>query len=209
MPIDTEAMASDETGGMRYKALIQLLRTAEDLWNASRVFFSRWDLSPSQFNVLNLLHGQKEGLSQSELSRLLIMHRSNVTGLVDRLERRRLVQREDHARDRRAYRITLAPAGIALLDQIYPHYYAAAHRVWRDTPDDRIRVLVDELRDITAQAGAVALLAATPKPDDSPESMRPRNSRAETTSGRGAPPASPAPDNPIEDTDATLRTSDL
>ena len=38
-----------------YRALMELLRTADTLWNASRVFFERWDLSPSQFNVLNLL----------------------------------------------------------------------------------------------------------------------------------------------------------
>ena len=43
------------TSGPRYQALIELLRTAENLWNASRVFFARWELSPSQFNVLNLL----------------------------------------------------------------------------------------------------------------------------------------------------------
>src|ERR1035438_1816121 len=70
-----------------YQALMELLRTADTLWNASRVFFERWDLSPSQFNVLNLLHLNPEGLSQTDLSRQLIMHRSNLTGLVDRLEK--------------------------------------------------------------------------------------------------------------------------
>ena len=83
--------------GPRYQALIELLRTAETLWNASRVFFARWDLSPSQFNVLNLLYEQPGGCTQIELSRQLIMHRSNVTGLVDRLEARGLLQRQDSA----------------------------------------------------------------------------------------------------------------
>ena len=89
--------------GPRYQALLQLLRTAEALWNASRNFFARWDLSPSQFNVLNLLYDQPEGCTQIDLSRSLIMHRSNVTGLVDRLETRGLVRRHDSAHDRRAY----------------------------------------------------------------------------------------------------------
>src|SRR5690349_19868619 len=89
----------------RYDALLQVLRTADRIWNTSRLFFERWDLSPSQFNVLNLLYNHPDGLSQIELSRQLIMHRSNVTGLVDRLERRSLVQRNDLATDRRAYRV--------------------------------------------------------------------------------------------------------
>src|SRR5438874_74225 len=42
--------ASPPSPGPRYQALLQLLRTAEALWNASRNFFARWDLSPSQFN---------------------------------------------------------------------------------------------------------------------------------------------------------------
>jgi len=84
-----------------YRALLELLRTADTVWNASRVFFERWDLSPSQFNVLNLLHANPAGLSQTDLSRQLIMHRSNLTGLVDRLEKRGLVARREVAADRR------------------------------------------------------------------------------------------------------------
>ena len=78
--------ANDQHPG--YRALMELLRAADTVWNASRVFFERWDVSPSQFNVLNLLRLNRAGLSQSDLSRQLIMHRSNVTGLVDRLEKR-------------------------------------------------------------------------------------------------------------------------
>src|ERR1019366_1699820 len=98
-----------------YRALMELLRTADALWNASRVFFERWDLSPSQFNVLNLLHHNPEGLSQTDLSRQLIMHRSNLTGLVDRLEERGLVARREVAADRRAYNVVLHRAGTRLL----------------------------------------------------------------------------------------------
>ena len=114
----------------RYDALIQLLRTADKIWNASRLFFERWNLSPSQFNVLNLLHSQRSGLSQTELSRQLIMHRSNVTGLIDRLERRQLVARKDVATDRRAYRVILTPAGKQLLKRVLPAYHHGARRVW-------------------------------------------------------------------------------
>src|SRR5437879_5260892 len=101
--------------GNRYEALIGLLRTAENLWNASRVFFASWDLSPSQFNILNLLHDQPQGCTQIELSRQLIMHRSNVTGLIDRLESRGLVRRAENARDRRAFNVVLTSAGSKLV----------------------------------------------------------------------------------------------
>jgi|SRR5690242_11100502 len=141
--------------GPRYHALLQLLRTAETLWNASRLFFAQWDLSPSQFNVLNLLCDHPDGCTQIELSRSLIMHRSNVTGLVDRLEARRLVQRRDSADDRRAYRVMLTPAGRKLIELILPRYYAAAEKVWGELAVNRANQLVNDLARVCVNAATV------------------------------------------------------
>jgi DNA-binding MarR family transcriptional regulator len=144
------------TPGPRYQALIELLRAAENLWNASRVFFARWDLSPSQFNVLNLLQDHPAGLAQIELSRRLIMHRSNVTGLVDRLEARHLVRRTDNPDDRRAFSVIVTPAGRKLLHEIEPHYYRAAETVWGSISPVRAKQLVAELTTVSANAGRIA-----------------------------------------------------
>ena len=138
--------------GPRYHALLQLLRTAESLWNASRIFFERWELSPSQFNVLNLLSSQPEGCTQIELSRQLIMHRSNLTGLVDRLEARGLAQRRDEKSDRRAYRVMLTPAGRKLLREILPQYHETAERVWGKISPTRARRLAAELETLVFNA---------------------------------------------------------
>ncbi len=141
----------------RYQALLQLLRTADTVWNASRLFFSRWDLGPSQFNVLNLLHLTPEGLSQTELSRQLIMHRSNLTGLIDRLEKRGLVRRQDVAADRRAYRVVLTRAGAELLREILPRYYEGADRVWNKLPARRAAQLVADLRQVAQNVERIAV----------------------------------------------------
>ena len=140
----------------RYQALIQLLRTAETLWNSSRVFFARWDLSPSQFNVLNLVHGEPEGRSQSELSRALLMHRSNITGLVDRLEARGLVQRQSTPGDRRSYQVVLTTQGNELMEQILPHYYRASEEVWGHFPAQRTAELKAALAQVAANAERLA-----------------------------------------------------
>jgi len=134
----------------RYQALLQLLRTSESLWNASRVFFERWELSPSQFNILNLLHLNSDGCTQIELSRLLIMHRSNITGLVDRLEKRELLQRKDNPADRRAYKVLLTAKGRKLIEKILPEYYEAAENVWETFPEARTKQLVGDLQKLSA-----------------------------------------------------------
>jgi DNA-binding MarR family transcriptional regulator len=148
--------APPDDSNPRYQALIELLQTADTVWNASRLFFGRWDLSPSQFNVLNLLRLNPDGLSQTDLSRQLIMHRSNVTGLVDRLERRGWVERQDVAGDRRAYRVTLTRAGAALLREVLPRYYEGANEVWAHLSARRAAQLMADLRQVTENAKRIA-----------------------------------------------------
>jgi MarR family 2-MHQ and catechol resistance regulon transcriptional repressor len=139
-----------------YRALMELLRTADTVWNASRVFFERWELSPSQFNVLNLLRDYPDGLSQTDLSRQLIMHRSNLTGLVDRLEKRGLVARREVAADRRAYSVVLTAAGSQLLSEILPRYYEEAARVWDRLPARRAAELIADLQQVAQNVQQIA-----------------------------------------------------
>jgi DNA-binding MarR family transcriptional regulator len=143
--------------GPRYPALLQVLRTAETLWNSSRLFFARWNLSPSQFNLLNLLRDQPAGSTQVDLSRTLIMHRSNVTGLVDRLEARGLVRRQEDAADRRSWRVQLTPEGSRLIQEILPHFYAAAEETWGRVPIGQVRQVVSQLEQLAANAERIAV----------------------------------------------------
>lgn len=141
-------MSSQPKPGARYDALLQLLRTADTIWNSSRVFFGRWELSPAQFNLLNLLTDPGDGLTQSELSRELLTHRSNITGLVDRLEARGLVARREEAGDRRAWRVVLTAAGRRLMEDVLPHYFRAAERVWEGIPARRAAEVGEALRQV-------------------------------------------------------------
>jgi MarR family 2-MHQ and catechol resistance regulon transcriptional repressor len=156
--------------GPRYAASLELLRASETLWNAGRVFLERWNLSPSQFNVLNLLFGEEEGCTQTELSRELLMHRSNVTGLVDRLEARGLARRKDSLTDRRVFNVVITDAGTALMRQIYPHYYRAAEALWGEMPVERAAELASEIATISSNAGRIAAKANPERPKGTADS---------------------------------------
>ena len=84
------------------------------------------------------------------------MHRSNVTGLVDRLEARGLVKRGEHATDRRAHLVRLTPAGRKLIESILPLYHRAAEEIWGDVPLGRAERLVAELSHLSANAARIA-----------------------------------------------------
>lgn len=148
--------ATPSEPGPRLPALIELLRAAETIWQGSRGFFARWELSPSQFNVLNLLRLSAGGLTQIELSRELLMHRSNLTGLVDQLERRGLVTRRQVAGDRRANRVELTAAGRKLVHRILPEYHRGAEAVLADLGVPEAGRLAAMCQHITARAHALA-----------------------------------------------------
>lgn len=148
-------MTATETDNHRYQALLQLLRTSEEIWNASRVFFGRWDLSPSQFNVLNLLIDSSDGITQIELSRLLIMHRSNATGLIDRLEARGLAERKAIVGDRRAHRVVLTAAGRKLVREILPEYHRLAQAAWDTIPEARVTQIMNDLSQLSKNVKAI------------------------------------------------------
>jgi len=69
-----------------------------------------YDLTPPQFALLAFLW-QLDGLTQVELSEKGQIDRTTVGGLVDRLEKIGLVERRQHPRDRRAYKIHLTNRG--------------------------------------------------------------------------------------------------
>lgn len=70
----------------------------------------RLDLTPPQFYVLATI-GYAGGLPFSEIGEKMMVTVSNLTGIVDRLEEKKLVARERDERDRRVVRVMLTDKG--------------------------------------------------------------------------------------------------
>jgi len=68
-------------------------------------------VTPAQAGILFLL-AEKDGRSMSELSRILSIDNSTLTGLVDRLEKAGLARRDASPHDRRASHVYISPKGI-------------------------------------------------------------------------------------------------
>jgi DNA-binding MarR family transcriptional regulator len=60
---------------------------------------------------------------------MLVVDRSNVTGLLDRMEVAGWVRREDDPADRRVYRVKLTAAGKKLWQKVAPGYAAVVDQV--------------------------------------------------------------------------------
>jgi DNA-binding MarR family transcriptional regulator len=79
----------------------------------------RLDLTSPQFYVLATI-GYAGGLPFGEIGEKMMVTVSNLTGIVDRLEEKRLVVRERDARDRRVVRVTLTEKGMKVYKNTIP-----------------------------------------------------------------------------------------
>lgn len=100
----------------------------------------QYGLSPVQCHVLHLLEPD-DPMPMSRLAKTLSCDASNVTGLVDRLETRGLVERRPAAGDRRVRVLGLTPTGSRVRGELLRHVSGRPNPLTRLTPDER-RALV-------------------------------------------------------------------
>ena len=83
--------------------------------------YAPFDITVPQFNVLRILRGaHPNGHPRYEISRRMVEPASDVTRLLDRLEKRGLIQRVRATLDKRLTHTRITPKGIALLDRLMP-----------------------------------------------------------------------------------------
>jgi DNA-binding MarR family transcriptional regulator len=99
-----------------------------------------FELSPVQCHVLHLIEPE-EPIPMGRLAETLACDASNVTGLVDRLESRGLVERQPSAGDRRVKVLGLTPTGLRVRAQLLRQVTARPLPISRLSADER-RTLV-------------------------------------------------------------------
>jgi MarR family transcriptional regulator, 2-MHQ and catechol-resistance regulon repressor len=82
------------------------------------------DLTYSQFAVLETLY-HLGPMTQGEISQKVLKSVSNMTTVIDNLERDGLVRRERDANDRRVIHVHLTEAGSSKLETVFPAHVAA------------------------------------------------------------------------------------
>lgn len=105
--------------------------------------YARFGLSAVSFNLLMLLrHGaDPDTFTQQAIGKRLVVSPSDMTGLIDRLERKMLVKRIP-GRDRRSKLLRITPQGTKLIDQVWPHHAEAVARLTRALSDAEANALV-------------------------------------------------------------------
>lgn len=101
------------------EAAISLMRTADLVRRSVSDIVEPYDLTPQQYNVLRILRGAGEhGLPTLEIAERMIEQTPGITRLIDRLEAKKLVERERCHHDRRRVWCRITREGLALLAKL-------------------------------------------------------------------------------------------
>jgi DNA-binding MarR family transcriptional regulator len=134
-------------------AFLDLLRTTDMLSRGLVRVLKSEEVSPVQYNVLRILRGAPEGLFCGEIASRMITRDPDVTRLLDRLEKRKLISRCREAKDRRTVMARITPEGLKLLARLDEPVQAAHRQQLGHLGRERLRALAELLSVSRRQVG--------------------------------------------------------
>jgi DNA-binding MarR family transcriptional regulator len=133
-------------GNAEEEAFLDLLRTCDRLTRGVVGVLKPGALSPTQYNVLRILRGSKEGLPCGEIASRMITRDPDITRLLDRLERRGLLSRCRESRDRRMVLTRITPKGLKILAELDEPVQEAHRKQLGRLGRERLQKLTELLR---------------------------------------------------------------
>lgn len=116
--------------------------------------FHKYDMTTEQWSVLNRL-AEQDGVSQKTLAIRAEKDQTNITRLLDQLERKGLVERTVNPDDRRSFLIMITEKGRALNDVLVPIERKVVSDLEANLPPEQLELLWACLHQITQQANQI------------------------------------------------------
>lgn len=137
---------------LEQEVFLHLQRTADLLMSDLEEALRDSGLSATQYNVLRILRANRGmGLACHEITDRMITHDPDMTRLLDRLERRKLLSRGREKDDRRVVRVRISGEGLNLLKSLDEAVRTAHKRQLGHMGERRLRLLNRLLKDALAR----------------------------------------------------------
>lgn len=149
--------------GERYLKSIRLLAECmQSFERYSAEHVRQYGLTHAQFDIIATL-GNTSGMSFKCLGDQTLITKGTLTGVIERLEAKGLVERERSASDKRSYFVRLSAEGEAMFADVFPKTIANGKRIFAQYSDADLAALehtLTGLKQVIAAAGCPASAAA-------------------------------------------------
>lgn len=129
-----------------YEIVARISRLGKLLEESASRELSRYGMALWQFDMLATLyrHGMPYRLSPGQLAKASLLTSGAMTNRIDRLEKKGLIVREAHPKDRRGVLVRLTPAGRKLIREVVEARFTEASR-WGEALSGRERQTLKRL----------------------------------------------------------------
>lgn len=102
-----------------HKGFLNIIFTSKWIEGIQKDFFTEFDLTPQQYNVMRILRGQyPEAMTVSFIKERMIDKMCDASRMVDRLKSKGYIDKKTSKKDRRAASVVINEAGLSLLEKI-------------------------------------------------------------------------------------------
>jgi len=130
---------SESLSKRRLKLWIRILRVTRMTESGLRDYLRlTHETTLPRFDVMAALYRRRDGVTMSELSRMLLVSNGNATAVVDRLEADGLARRTPSEADRRTVYVALTEAGLARFEAVAAGHEAEIDRIFAAMTADEI-----------------------------------------------------------------------
>src|SRR5229473_8412157 len=141
--------SSRRTLSLENRIFVALLEAADTLAQEAEQLVKIAGLTGAQYNVLRILRGaEPQGLACRAIGDRMISHDPDMTRLLDRMEKRRLITRERQTDDRRVVKTRITPQGLSLLKTLDQPVHDLHKRQFRHISTARLKTLFDLLEEV-------------------------------------------------------------
>lgn len=138
---------TDPLSKRRLKMWIRLLGVTRAAESQLREYLRlNHDTTLPRFDVMAALWRRREGVTMSELSRMLLVSNGNATTVVDRLEKDGLVKRTQSTADRRTVHVAMTDDGARVFEIWAAGHEAELSRIFEDMDETDLDTLTAILK---------------------------------------------------------------
>ncbi len=135
------------------EAYLSILRTADALQSRVEAKLKEFGLTGTQYNALRILRGAgPDGIPCSDIAERMITRDPDITRLLDRLQKRGLVERSRGKQDRRVIYGKISPAGFNLLREMDSPLRKYNREILRHVSQANLKLLIDLLEQVRGGA---------------------------------------------------------
>jgi DNA-binding MarR family transcriptional regulator len=131
----------------RFRTWIAVARACQLMQLTLARNMAHLEIKPPHLDIMINLY-RREGISQQELARKLLVGRSNMSMLLPQLEKRGLIERRADARDKRVLRLHLTDEGKAVTGQAMKIQTTLIDTVMATSSEERCLMVADQMEKI-------------------------------------------------------------